>query len=68
MNLTPGGLLGYCSSKCMTRRKVPSSKGVSEGPMITAFLRSKVSRGFETQAVFAACLVPCHHIVCNWRG
>lgn len=39
MNLTPGGLLGYCSSKCITRRKVPSSKGVSAGPMITAFLR-----------------------------
>lgn len=39
MNLTPGGLLGYCSSKCMARRNVPSSKGVSAGPMMTAFLR-----------------------------
>jgi hypothetical protein len=38
MNLTPGGLLGYASSKCMTRRKVPSSKGVSAGPIMTAFL------------------------------
>ena len=38
MNLTPGGLLGYCSSKCITRRNVPSSKGVSAGPMMTAFL------------------------------
>ena len=38
MNLTPGGLLGYCSSKCIIRRKVPSSKGVSVGPIITAFL------------------------------
>ena len=38
MNLTPGGLFGYCSSKCMTSRKVPSSKGVSAGPIMTAFL------------------------------
>jgi hypothetical protein len=38
MNFTAGGLLGYCSSKCMTSRKVPSSKGVSAGPMMTAFL------------------------------
>lgn len=38
MNLTPGGLFGYCSSKCMTSRKVPSSNGVSAGPMMTAFL------------------------------
>lgn len=37
MNLTEGGLLGYCSSKCMTSRNVPSSKGVSAGPMMTAF-------------------------------
>ena len=39
MNLTPGGLLGYCSSNCMTSLNVPSSNGVSAGPMITAFLR-----------------------------
>jgi hypothetical protein len=39
MNLTLGGLFGYASSKCMTRRNVPSSKGVSAGPMMTAFLR-----------------------------
>ena len=38
MNFTPGGLLGYCSSKCMTSLNVPSSKGVSTGPMMTAFL------------------------------
>ena len=38
INLTPGGLFGYCSSKCMIKRNVPSSKGVSEGPMMTAFL------------------------------
>jgi hypothetical protein len=38
MNLTAGGLFGYCSSKCITSRKVPSSKGVSAGPMMTAFL------------------------------
>jgi len=37
MNLTAGGLFGYCSSKCITRRKVPSSKGVSAGPIMTAF-------------------------------
>lgn len=38
INFTPGGLLGYCSSKFMTRRNVPSSNGVSAGPMMTAFL------------------------------
>lgn len=38
MNLTDGGLFGYCSSKCITSLKVPSSKGVSAGPMMTAFL------------------------------
>jgi len=38
MNLTAGGLFGYCSSKCITSLKVPSSKGVSVGPIITAFL------------------------------
>lgn len=37
MNLTTGGLLGYCSSNCKMSRKVPSSNGVSEGPIITAF-------------------------------
>lgn len=44
MNLTAGGLLGYCSSKCITRRNVPSSKGVSAGPIITAFLRGQDGR------------------------
>lgn len=43
MNFTPGGLLGYCSSKFITRRNVPSSKGVSAGPMMTAFLEKKMS-------------------------
>lgn len=38
MNFTPGGFWGYCSSKCITSLNVPSSKGVSDGPMITAFL------------------------------
>src|SRR3569833_1656252 len=38
MNLTEGGLMGYCSSKSMTSRKVPSSNGVSTGPIMTAFL------------------------------
>ena len=42
MNFTAGGLLGYCSSKCMTSLKVPSSKGVSAGPMMTAFLLKEV--------------------------
>lgn len=39
MNLTAGGLFGYCSSKVMTSLKVPSSKGVSAGPIMTAFLQ-----------------------------
>lgn len=39
INFTCGGLLGYCSSNCITRRNVPSSKGVSAGPIMTAFLR-----------------------------
>jgi hypothetical protein len=38
MNLTVGGLFGYASSNCMISLKVPSSNGVSAGPMITAFL------------------------------
>lgn len=51
MNLTPGGLLGYASSKCITRRNVPSSKGVSAGPIITAFLHSaRVSFHFSRQS------------------
>lgn len=41
MNLTAGGLFGYCSSKCITRRNVPSSNGVSAGPIMTAFLTSE---------------------------
>lgn len=44
MNLTCGGLLGYCSSNCMTSLKVPSSKGVSAGPMITAFLWQRLGK------------------------
>jgi hypothetical protein len=43
MNLTAGGLFGYCSSNVITSRKVPSSKGVSAGPIITAFLDGSVS-------------------------
>lgn len=43
MNLTAGGLFGYCSSKVITSRKVPSSKGVSAGPIMTAFLRVSLS-------------------------
>lgn len=38
MNFTPGGLFGYASSKCITSLNVPSSKGVSAGPIMTAFL------------------------------
>lgn len=33
-NLTVGGLFGYDSSKLSTRRKVPSSNGVSAGPTV----------------------------------
>lgn len=73
MNLTCGGLLGYCSSNCITRRKVPSSKGVSAGPIITAFLCQgsralanawslvsppRAFRGYK----------PCHDIVGYGRG
>lgn len=53
MNLTVGGLLGYCSSNCMTRRNVPSSKGVSAGPIITAFLStSKEEKEVDLLAFF----------------
>lgn len=45
MNLTPGGLFGYCSSKCITKRNVPSSNGVSVGPMMTAFLSLRKQTG-----------------------
>ena len=38
-----GALLGYDSSKESTRRKVPSSNGVSAGPKMTAFHSSKLS-------------------------
>src|SRR5271170_7933287 len=62
MNLTAGGLLGYCSSKCMTSRKVPSSNGVSAGPMMTAFLD-------HSEYSLASCRIspniPSHHIVCH---
>ena len=54
MNLTDGGLFGYCSSKCITSLKVPSSKGVSAGPIMTAFLKKKhrVSRCERNTAGF----------------
>lgn len=48
MNLTAGGLFGYCSSKCMTSRKVPSSNGVSAGPIITAFLGAGSVSGYTS--------------------
>ena len=71
MNLTPGGLLGYCSSKCITRRKVPSSNGVSEGPMMTAFLCwISIYQENRRCGVCWYCdqrLLPCHDIVGNRR-
>lgn len=55
MNLTEGGLFGYCSSKCITSRKVPSSKAVSAGPIITAFLMNpEVSSQVSTQLLNAS--------------
>lgn len=51
INLTCGGLFGYCSSNTIVSRNVPSSNGVSPGPIITAFLGSceslllRVARG-----------------------
>jgi hypothetical protein len=63
-NFTAGGLLGYCSSNCMTSLKVPSSKGVSAGPMMTAFLevfhQSKVTR------LAGRMVIPLHDIVSHW--
>ena len=38
-----GALFGYDSSKERTRRKVPSSNGVSAGPKMTAFHSSRLS-------------------------
>lgn len=73
MNFTAGGLLGYCSSKCITSLKVPSSKGVSAGPMMTAFL----DRGSESQLLplsfgvektgLRARYSPGHDIIGDWR-
>ncbi len=37
MNFTIGGRLGYSSEKTNFNLKVPSSKGVSEGPKTIAF-------------------------------
>lgn len=64
MNLTAGGLFGYCSSNCITRRNVPSSKGVSAGPIITAFL-GKVSM---LSSLFWSEHIPLHNIICHWRS
>lgn len=65
MNFTPGGLLGYCSSKCMTSRKVPSSNGVSAGPIMTAFLRN-TSAGAQPKSSYIEG-IPGHNIVCHRR-
>ena len=64
MNFTPGGLLGYCSSKCMTNLNVPSSNGVSTGPIMTAFLHFV---SLATYNVAEPPDIPGHNIVCNWR-
>jgi len=58
MNLTCGGLFGYCSSNCITRRNVPSSKGVSAGPMMTAFhvMTLSLTGEAETPAGGSVCM------------
>jgi hypothetical protein len=66
MNLTAGGLFGYCSSKCITSLNVPSSKGVSAGPMMTAFLL-KEGLAFESLLVPSRDFLPSHDIVCYRR-
>ena len=63
MNLTPGGLFGYASSKCMTSLKVPSSKGVSAGPMMTAFLINRQSRVLWLDLDLRWAVVPGHDVV-----
>lgn len=59
-NLTPGGLLGYASSNCMTNLNVPSSNGVSAGPMITAFLVALSVKGTTGTDLVA---LPGHYVV-----
>jgi hypothetical protein len=65
MNLTPGGLLGYASSKCITSLNVPSSNGVSAGPIITAFL---ICINKVYAVVVCGVAVPGHNIVSDRRG
>jgi len=46
LNITLGGLLGYSSVKSSVNLKVPSSQGVSSGPIRTAYqLMMLVSEG-----------------------
>lgn len=66
MNLTAGGLLGYCSSKCMTSRKVPSSNGVSAGPIMTAFLMIRSQFCVRSSAqISVSSSIPGHDIIGN---
>jgi len=64
-NFTPGGLFGYCSSKCITRRNVPSSKGVPSGPIMTAFLK-RLQFGWGIFGLIQG-YWPCHDIICYRR-
>jgi hypothetical protein len=72
MNFTCGGLFGYCSSNCMTSLNVPSSNGVSAGPMMTAFLMTK--RGQKAVGVWLSRgasredYSPGHDVVGDWGG
>lgn len=71
MKRTPGGLLGYCSSKCMTSLNVPSSKGVSDGPMITAFLITLSAYVCAENPNSLCCkgrIIPGHDIIGDGRG
>ena len=43
VNLTTGGLLGYSSLNFRVRQKIPSSKGVSTEPIITAVQEKMLS-------------------------
>ena len=63
MKRTPGGLFGYCSSNVMTRRNVPSSKGVSDGPMMTAFLFQYQNHDAGCEGLEVSCDLPCHDVV-----
>ena len=61
MNLTVGGLLGYCSSNCMTNLNVPSSSGVSLGPIMTALQNITFSATGDAETpAGGSCCMRCH--------